>query len=68
MKSAEQVKKMYALSQEKMSLAQQQALQMAAKYPPDSLQFRGWVNRYWKYAEQEKYLALELHAGLEAAA
>jgi hypothetical protein len=67
MKSPEQVKKFYALNQEKMSAAQQQALQMAVKYQSDPLYFRGWVNRYFKYVEQEKWLALELHAELEVA-
>jgi hypothetical protein len=69
MELALQVKaqKQYQLQREKLELAQQQALQKAWEYRDDPLYHRGWALRYYKYVEQEKALALELHAALEAA-
>lgn len=63
----EKAKALYVLRREKLELAQQQALQKAWEYRADPLYHRGWALRYHKYVEQEKALAMELHAELEAA-
>lgn len=63
----EKAKSMYLLRQEKLHLQQQQALQKAWEYRDQPLYHRGWALRYHKAVEQEKMLALEFHAELEAA-
>jgi hypothetical protein len=59
-------KKQYQLQQEKLELCQQEALKKAWQFRDDPLYYRGWALRYQKYVEQEKVLALELYAALEA--
>ena len=66
--SPDKVKSMYRLRQEKLELVQKEALQKAWEYRDQPLYHRGWALRYWKAIEDEKMLALELHAELEATA
>ena len=65
---AVKAKALFNLRREKLELAQQQALQKAWEYKDDALYHRGWALRYYKYVEQEKALALEYYAELEAVA
>jgi hypothetical protein len=60
------VKALYELRREKLEACQRQALQKAWEYKDDPLYHRGWAIRYFKYVEEEKALALELYAELEA--